>query len=485
MSYFISNSNCDYCHNKLLDWDYRYKGNHYCKKCYHLLFNLKICSICNRKRKIFHSLKIPICKFCQVKGKACIRCGKINYIHGKITKNGPVCNSCIKYFSKYKTCMQCKKNNFPVSKRNLLNGEKKLLCQKCYYRTLPICHHCSYRRKPYVYTLDKFPICKICTLESLRKCRICKKEFPAGQGRICHNCNILNTLNKKNKFLSSSMSKSMGNYFNVFSQWLQKRRGLKFTSSHIQNYHEYFLKLDTLHEQLKRLPTYEEIVSNYNVYITRKNLSVTIFFDQKKLILIDKKIKEKYSNINIINTYLSKFKENTFEYNLINEYYQTLHLKLTKNKTSIRSIRLALTPATKFLEYCENFKETRPNMYMLDGYLWLYPGQKCSIHGFITFLSKVLKIPLSVKKFKNPILKRHNSSKSQLQQHLINLLRADEKTIKIQRRYLIKLSLGYLHGVSLPDNVFISTINIKQNSIKAGGYLFYLPNRIIKFIKLK
>jgi len=485
----IANSNCEcnYCHNKLTAWDYRYHGKHYCRKCYEILFPLNICSICKKNRRIYYKLKIPICKSCQQKDVPCIRCGKIEYSNGKITEFGPVCKSCAKYFVEKKQCTECNEYNINICNRNLLDGTVKLLCQKCYSKTLPICSQCSYRKKAYCYSLDKKPICKICATYVTRECVICGYSFAAGKGTICPECNYKNSLTKKTNFIANALSKHMQNLFYTFSIWLTDRRGLLFASTHIQQYQAYFIELDNLCEKINRIPSYEEVVKKLSVARTRTNLSVTLFLDEIKIIIVDKEVQEKYANIDMIHRYLESFEKGTYNYKTIKRYYDKLYKKFEKNKTTLRSIRLALTPAVRFLEYCKNFNQIQPNITMLRGYLWHYPGQKASITGFINFLKIDFKLDISVKNIGKIVFKSPNTSKEQLKQRLISVLRFNEK-LKNNNKNLLKISIGYLHGIDIPDNVFITSKDIKINAnkdyyIRICGYSFYLPKEITEKLR--
>lgn len=476
----VSNGSCDYCHEDLNDWDYRYQGKHYCRKCYDYLFHFKTCTECNKKRKIYYAMKVPVCKFCQVKNKPCIRCQKEEYTFGKITELGSVCNSCAKYFTEQKTCSECDTKDVNISNRKLPNGTTKLLCQKCYRKKLPVCNSCGYRRKPYSYLLEnQKPICKTCSIEVERECKQCHKPFPAGFGHICADCISKNSIETKTKFISSSLSYYMSEYFKEFSIWLNNRRGSNFTSNYIQQYHKYFFDIDELCNEFGRLPTYEEIVNKFTVAKTRKYLSVTIFFDEKGLIKVDKVIQEEYANLDMIDRYLDTFKSDSYRYRLLYNYYEDLYAKYENGKTSIRSIRLALTPAVKLLQYCDYFNTEKPNMNILSGYLWLYPGQRSAITGFINFLRKRFKFDMSLTDIsKTIIFKRPKTSKKHLKQRLINLLREPEK----DKQLLLKTAIEYLHSIKVPDNVFLDYyhIKIKDNSpyIEISKSQFYIPGQI-------
>lgn len=476
----VSDSNCDYCHEKLTDWDYRYKGKHYCKKCYNYLFHFKECSVCKRRRKIYYDLKIPICKFCQVKNKPCIRCGKNKYTFGKITEHGPVCTSCAKYFTKYKSCSTCKQANSPTSNRTLVDGSKKLLCQKCYSKTLPVCHSCGYRRIPFLYQLNQKPLCKICSIEVTRDCRECGDKFPAGFGRSCMECTFKKSLYKKSHFIAKSLSEYTAKYFIKYANWLKQRRGINFTAVHLQNYQKYFFQIDKLCMQLKRMPTYEELLATFPQATSGKHLLVHLFFNDINIIKIDDVIKDKYANFNLIEKYLHLFDKEDYRHNIIQSYYNRLLVKLKDKKTTLRSIRLSLTPAVKLLQYCDNFKNDAPDMYILEGYLWIYPGQRSSLTEFTNFLSKHFSYKLKISMIPQAKLEKAHESQELLQQRLIKILRNPQYQQEYQQ-YFLKIMIGYLHNIHIPNNVYIDLKNVKKGTqsyryIKLCREVFYLPN---------
>ena len=76
-------------------------------------------------------------------------------------------------------------------------------------------------------------------------------------------------------------------FLKSFAFWLSKRRGSPFASLNIQHYYGYFFILDEISLELKRVPSYEEIVSRLTIAKTREYLLVTIFLDEIKLIEID------------------------------------------------------------------------------------------------------------------------------------------------------------------------------------------------------
>lgn len=473
--------NCSFCDETIINWDYRYRGKHYCRKCYDILFRLQTCSVCGRQKKISINLKVPVCKICQVKDKPCIRCGKTKYKPGKIIADGPVCKSCSKYFSVLKTCILCGILSISVSNRNFVDGTSKLVCGLCYNKTLPVCYSCGKQRKACSYDENAHLICEICKTEGERECCQCGKLFPAGKGRICRDCTYKNTLQRKVHFGSSALLPYMSELYVQFGEWLKQRRGVLFAANSLNRYLPYFSKLDDLSERLGRTPLYGEVVEELTVAITRVNLLVTLFLDEKKIIPIDRKAHNKYANIDMITRYHERFKEGTWAQKVIDGYFQKLKNNLL-NKTSIRSIRLAIGSAANLLSYSECLGEDKISTNGLRGYLWKYPGQKSSITGFVNYLNRQHHMTIEIPNWKHPELSSPRQGRMQLKQLLIDLLRSP---IQSDERYnrLIRTALVYLHGIDIPENICLNLEDIKQTKngnyfMRLAGRKFYLPKEI-------
>lgn len=476
---------CSACDQQLTTWDYRYRGYRYCRGCYDRLFKLQICSGCGKQKKISINLQIPVCKKCQVKDKPCIRCGKTEYVPGKITLIGPVCNSCSKYFRDSKTCSLCIKQSNGVSNRTLSDNTVKLLCQSCYNKTLPICYHCGKQRKAYTLDENGHSICEVCVIEKERICKQCGKHFPAGKGRICGACVYENTLYRKSIFGSKTLSHYMSDVYIQFGDWLKQRRGVLFAATHINIYLPYFSKLDALSEAIGRAPTYTEVVGSLSVAQTRSNLLPTLFLDSEGIIGIDKKVQEEYSNIDMITRYLERFEEGTWAQKAIDGYFKYLKIK-TKNKSSVRSMRLALGTAANLLSYMECLHEHIVSTASLHGYLWKYPGQTSSITGFVNFIKREFHRKVEMPLWKYPQLLAPKQSRMHLKQQLIDLLResADNEDYKSR---LVRTAISYLHGVDIPENIYLSLYDLKRSKsgdafIRIAGRKLYLPEEIIKKI---
>lgn len=473
---------CSACDQQLTTWDYRYRGYRYCRGCYDRLFKLQICSGCGKQKKISINLQIPVCKKCQVKDKPCIRCGKTEYVPGKITLIGPVCNSCSKYFRDPKTCSLCIKQSNGVSNRTLSDNTVKLLCQSCYNKTLPICYHCGKQRKAYTLDENGHSICEVCVIEKERICKQCGKPFPAGKGRICGACVYENTLHRKSVFGSKVLSPYMSDVYIRFGEWLKQRRGVLFAATHIHHYLPFFSKLNDLSVILGRMPEYREVVESLSVTQMRSNLLPALFLKAEGIMQVDIKVYEEYSNMDMVTRYLERFEEGAWAQKAIDGYFEYLHNK-TKDKASVRSVRLAVGTASNFLSYVECLHEHIVSTTCLHGYLWKYPGQRNSITGFINYVNRSYHLKIEMPLWKHPELSAPKQGRMHLKQGLIDLLRSPDTKEDYKRR-LIRTAIPYLHGVDIPENVYLYPDDLKQTKdgdifIRIAGRKFYLPREIL------
>jgi len=198
---------CTICSEPCKEWKFRYRGDIFCRSCFHNHFELLKCIQCGRNKYIHYKTKPhPTCKICLIKDKSCIRCRKPVTRFGKITKNGPVCASCNKYFIEPKTCQTCGCTAKDVWKRSGYGEtESSLICRSCYNKTLPICIKCKRPKRDCMPDSDNKPVCGLCRGEP-RICLQCNQEFPAGRGRICHTCSCTNGLREKTEFLPCFLS---------------------------------------------------------------------------------------------------------------------------------------------------------------------------------------------------------------------------------------------------------------------------------------
>lgn len=228
------------------------------------------------------------------------------------------------------------------------------------------------------------------------------------------------------------------------------------------------------------MPNYEELLATFPYATQGKNLLVHLYFESVGVLEINETIKDKYANLNLIQKYLNTFEKDDYRFHLLQSYYEKLLQKFKAKKITFRSIRLALTPAVKFLQYCDNFKNETPNMEILEGFLWLYPGQKSSLTEFTNFLSKQFSYELKISIIPQAKLEKAHESQELLQQRLIKILRTPQYKEE-HPQYFFKTLIGYLHNIHIPNNIYIDLNNVKKDTqgdtyIRICREVFYLQD---------
>lgn len=269
----------------------------------------------------------------------------------------------------------------------------------------------------------------------------------------------------------------------MFGAWLAKRRGVQYAVVSIPRYLRYFVRLDRIAQEIARIPNYAEVVELLTVQETRSNLLVTVFLDQIGAIPVDRVIQEEYSNLDMIDRYLNRFEEGTWVYAILAKYLAHLYIKLDSGKTTIRSIRLSIGAAANLLSYAKELSEDVLTDNGLHGYLWKYPGQRSTLSGFVIFLQRTFHLLLKLPGKDFPILIAPTTGRMQLKQRLIDMLRQRGEGKEYVNK-LMRASVEYLHGIYIPDNVYITASDLDKNGfIQLSKKSFYIPRNIREIIE--
>jgi len=126
--------------------------------------------------------------------------------------------------------------------------------------------------------------------------------------------------------------------------------------------------------------------------------------------------------------------------------------RISLGETTVRSARLALTPAVKLLSATEHFGVEEPNNDILEGVLWVSPGQRSAITGFVNFLNQTYDLGLVLPEKGELVVERPKETKMQLRARIIRMLRCpvDNDGYSCD---LLALSLAYFHQVAPPRSV--------------------------------
>lgn len=131
---------CDECGDAVEKIHRLYKQRNYCHKCYVRVFKKQDCPSCGKSSRLYKADNLAVCQQCET-NRPCIRCQRIDYPIGKITEQGPVCNSCSVYFREFQACERCGVTSQRLSRISRF-GDNLRVCPKCATRDYQTCQSC-------------------------------------------------------------------------------------------------------------------------------------------------------------------------------------------------------------------------------------------------------------------------------------------------------------------------------------------------------
>lgn len=471
---------CELCGKSVEKFQRKYKGKGYCSTCYAYLFKKNKCTKCGEDKRIYRYLQPPACQRCELKGQPCIRCGKAKFSLGKIIEDGPVCNSCSKYYRPKKSCSICGKKVNNVSKR-LKHAETKPICDKCFNKKHFVsCFRCKQRAAPFLFDFKRNAYCKPCATKPDKNCIKCGAILPAGHhSNTCYDCHALAKLQRILRQRKEEICQQTHQLYQNYSNWLLDRREPRFTSRQIIRDYEIFVFLDEWFTKNSEWPIYKEFANALTIQKTRKHLLTTTFLDDWKIFSVDEKIKAEIGDLNTINRLLEKIPTESALRHYLDGYYTEMLDRYNQGKTSARSFRLALTPVVAMLKLGLKQDKTSPDNELIKQYLWLHYGQRAAITGFINFLKNEMAVGIEMPKSKYFKFTRPAESKARIKQQFISLLRSNDYN---QAQYII-MAVEYFHNIKFPTELSkLEKIPFKQSndisSLKLAGQILFFPSKV-------
>ena len=97
---------------------------------------------------------------------------------------------------------------------------------------------------------------------------------------------------------------------------------------------------------------------------------------------------------------------------MLEEYGNRLRLRVRRGKITLRSMRLALTPAAKLVEVAAASRRLPPDQGTLDAFLRDAPGQASALSGFVSHLRRVHGAKLTIPKRRAPCSGNDSAARS-------------------------------------------------------------------------
>lgn len=466
---------CDECGKTVARIWRVYKEHKYCGTCYARVFKRSICPKCGNFARLPKNDNEAICQKCQA-AKPCARCGKTDYSTAKITSYGPVCNSCASYFRELEPCEICGKPSRRLSRVSRLVHDHRV-CPSCAHADHGICEAC-HRNRLLEQTEDGRMLCKACHEKGEVPCPLCQQTMPAGRGKQCEACYWRGLLEKRVVMDCAAFSAPvMAEHFRVFGEWIGKEVGYHKAAITLHRYLPFFLDIE---KQWRAIPKYTGLLKYFGTLRLRRVLLPMRWMQEVGLVVPDAVLKQEDSDQKRITATLDKVGKNTRERAILEGYCNGLMADLKDEKTTLRSIRLAMTPAAAFLLKGREMGITPPDQKVLDAYLEKTPGQRAAASGFVCYLRDKYSVEIYLP---NASVGAEKNRKKKLEAELIKLMQVGGES-KEYRRKLLATAISYFHGLPKRAITGDDSENVTQSADGEGvvltlnGRTYWLPQEI-------
>lgn len=462
---------CDECGRGVVKICRIHKEHRYCATCYARVFKRRICPKCGNFARLPKNDPEAVCLKCQ-RNRPCARCGKVEYKIGRITPYGPVCNACAPHFREPEPCELCGRPSLWLSRVTRLDHVYRV-CPRCARTDLGTCVACRRHRR-----LQESPdgrlLCKACLEKGEVSCPKCGEPMPAGYGKQCPRCYWLGLLEKRIRIDCAAFSTPpMVAHFEAFGQWLGRKVGEKKAALTIHRYLQFFMDIE---KQWKAIPGFSTLLAHFGTLSLRRVLLPMRWMEECGLVAPVSSAKEEDSDRRRIEVILERFPKGSREATILVGYHKAMVESLKEGKTTLRSIRLGLSPATALLLKAREMKCMTPEQKALDAYLDKTPGQRAAVSGFVRYLRNIHGAEIALPKVDT--IKAERNRRRKLELEMLQLMSEGGEGEEFRRRWL-SVALAYFHGLPKKVGRMVSSKDIVLDdsgmSVIVDGSSYWIP----------
>lgn len=409
-------------------------------------------------KRLLASKEDPRCQTCFASGP-CIRCRRVNRPLGKVTAQGPVCNSCYPYFQDARQCEVCGESSRKLSLLRTSEGEKKA-CPRCLRVDHRNCASCR-KHRACVQVADGAWKCQKCLNFGEVACGSCSALMPAGLGKRCNACywrercahgasqlvELLRVLRVREAFMA-------------FAAWLPAQGSEQRAALALKKHVKFFELLDAA----EQTPWNSEFLLRRFGTATLRRYELPMRWIQSEMgLVVSAADKVLEADTRRIRKAITAFPEGSVARELLASFVQELESRRNAGKITERSMRMALRPAVSLLATEDSAGLRIPGQAALDKYLGEVPGQRAAISTFLGFLrsKEVIDLQLPAKATATSSLAR-----KALEKKLLALLDAHGNATRIAKQW-VPLALRYFHYMTAKEATIVSAAASRNE--KDGG----------------
>lgn len=462
---------CDGCGRKVSRIHRVHEAERFCGSCYKRLFVRAMCPQCGNYARLPKTDKKAVCRTCE-RNRPCVRCGRSGRPIGKISEYGVVCNSCWPHFTTPKACGLCGAVARKLTRVSRLNLDVQV-CEKCATQDRGCCQACRRHRLLAPDSAGRM-LCKKCLKFGEVACPECDEAMPAGFGKRCQQCYLKDLLQKRIEMDCAAFSRPViEEHFRAFGQWLGESAGLHNAAMSIHRYLPFFMKVD---ERWGDIPEYQELLAFFGPLQLRRVLRVMRWMEETGVIVPDHEAKQQEAMRRQIAGLLKKIPSSDPAHRFLRGYYKELQARMARGRTSLRSARLALTPAVGLLLEASAMKILPPNQVVLEKYLDKAAGQRAAVSGFVGYLRKSYEVDIALPDVNDEKAKQRQ--RRRLEKEMLSLMHEGIDTVSLKR--WLSTALAYFHGLPLSEGRKVKEEDVRR--LDDGSWLvvwqeqeFWLP----------
>lgn len=449
-----------------------HKGVRYCQTCYKRLFKRRLCPGCGNFAKFPVHHAGAVCRACELR-KPCVRCRRVGRKIGKLTPDGPACNSCAPYFREPKSCEACGEASTRLSRKTSL-GHDLRVCQRCARGDHETCAACQ-RHRPLSESPDGRQLCAVCLEKGEIPCPKCSQPMPAGCGRQCWMCYWTELAIQRIKTNCDAFTSSaLTNHFQAFGTWLIENVGGHKAALTIHKYLEFFLKIE---RRWQEIPDYETLLEHFSAGGLRRYLLPMRWMEERGLVTPDADAREADSDRRRIEASLDKFPEGSHARVILNGYHEHLMQRVERSVAALRSVRLAITPAVSLLTFGDLMGRMPPDQKALDGLLRQSPGQRAALSGFVSYLREKNGVDMTLPK--RDLRRARRERRKKLEAKMMSLMRDGGTNLETTQRWLC-VALAYFHDLPLKAGQKVGGDDITTDesgmTVRVAGTSYWIPH---------
>lgn len=360
------------------------------------------------------------------------------------------------------------------------------VCPSCQQSDHGVCRLCHRSR---LLLIDEFGrnVCRRCHEGGIKNCSDCSAPTPAGRGGQCESCYWSGLLAKRIAIGCEVFSSTHDSvWFRQFADWLSKRIGVHKAAITINRYISFFVDLAAMGEQMRDV---DALLTRFTTLGLRRQQLPMQFLEAAGYVVVSRQEKESASDRRRIEKLVVQFSEgaNATLRLLLEGYLDLLQAKLSAEKISLRSVRLAMTPAAAFLSMASKHQCAFPSQAVLQNYLGCFPGQRATLSGFVRYLREEQGIELHLpSKLKLSRSEERKDVGVRLARWLIEMGAA--RTLD---RRALELALMYFHGIrqrQVREMVTRSTVALSSQGdwvMIYCGRSYWIPSEVLVLNELE